>query len=210
KLQQAHVAQRQSTRYFASLSVRAGAATVNEWLQIPIDDQAPTPNTFRQKEEDFPESALLLNREDLPSSDTAFEDIVKTAVTSGTTGRDNALSAGRSRMAVFIKNGLELECELAHLRYARTQHQAKADVLDSHLYAGVTWKSFRNKLVRWRGNQRKIMASIGDLIPEDDLQAFDDDECESSSVEEILALPSDFSAQERAEYDLQVLEEYEL
>ncbi|RDX41577.1 hypothetical protein OH76DRAFT_1364397 [Lentinus brumalis] len=54
------------------------------------------------------------------------------------------------------------------------------------------------------------MASIGDLIPEDDLQAFDDDECESSSVEEILALPSDFSAQERAEYDLQVLEEYEL
>ncbi len=114
-------------------------------------------------------------------------------------------------MRVFYRPAFTTDLESrAHLRYARTQHQAKADVLDSHLYAGVTWKSFRNKLVRWRGNQRKIMASIGDLIPEDDLQAFDDDECESSSVEEILALPSDFSAQERAEYDLQVLEEYEL
>ncbi len=75
KLQQAHVAQRQSTRYFASLSARAGAATVNEWLQIPIDDQAPTPNTFRQKEEDFPESALLLNREDCEYDDPHLVDI---------------------------------------------------------------------------------------------------------------------------------------
>ena len=56
KLREAYKLQRQKTRYFASLTALAGPDTVARWLKIPVDENAPTPQTFRAKEKEYPNS----------------------------------------------------------------------------------------------------------------------------------------------------------
>ena len=55
--------QRQTSRYLANQMVRLGPAVVKECLiDHPVDDQAPTPETFRAKEKAFSTSGLILDR----------------------------------------------------------------------------------------------------------------------------------------------------
>ena len=40
-----------------------GAETTMKWLKVPIDDQAPTPLTFRAKEAAYMDSPLYVKRD---------------------------------------------------------------------------------------------------------------------------------------------------
>lgn len=101
-----------------------------------------------------------------------------------------------------------------HLRYVRDQETKKKDVLDSHLFTGTTWEGWRKKLARWRRTQRRKMPEILHLLPEIDDESFGEDELEPDEdgvvTLDILALPSDFSREERNEYELEELARYEL
>ena len=61
-LERAYKGQRRTTRYLASQMARLGAPAVKQCLQVPVDNQAPTALTFRDKEEAFARSGLLLHR----------------------------------------------------------------------------------------------------------------------------------------------------
>ena len=107
---------------------RASPKIVSEWLQFEIDEQALTPETFFEKEKAFNKSAFVANRDKctsspsfvwistnitiVPTSASAFEDIVKTLKTNGNVHRDEALSRQRGQTAAFIKAGLDLEQQL--------------------------------------------------------------------------------------------------
>lgn len=59
-----YTSQRQTTRYLTSQMVRAGAPAVAECFEILVDNKAPTPSTFREKERNYAQSNLLLDRTD--------------------------------------------------------------------------------------------------------------------------------------------------
>lgn len=59
-----YIAQRQTTRYLANQMIRVGAPAVLECFAIPVDNQAPMPSTFREKERNYANSNLLLDRSD--------------------------------------------------------------------------------------------------------------------------------------------------
>ncbi|KAI0348919.1 hypothetical protein OH77DRAFT_357676 [Trametes cingulata] len=61
KLREAYALQRRTTRYFASLTVIARPEVVTEWLKIDLDDDAPTPLTFREKTKNWAKSVYLLD-----------------------------------------------------------------------------------------------------------------------------------------------------
>ena len=62
-MREAYKLQRQKTRYFASLTAMAGVETVAQWLKIEVDDEAPTPETFRWKEENYPKSIYVIHED---------------------------------------------------------------------------------------------------------------------------------------------------
>lgn len=62
KLDEAYSAQRRTTWHLAELSCLAGPAAVSEWLKIPVDDNAPTPLTFREKTKDYAKSVYMWSR----------------------------------------------------------------------------------------------------------------------------------------------------
>ena len=76
----------------------------------------------------------------------------------------------------------------------------------------VTWDSFRKKLARWRIDQGKHMPVFATFLQTDD--DFGKDELgldeRGEAFDEILGLPSDFIADEREQYDIDHLTDYEL
>ena len=63
-LERAYTGQRQTTRYLASQMARVGPDEVSKCFELPIDNRAPTPQTFHQKERSYAQSNLLLDRAD--------------------------------------------------------------------------------------------------------------------------------------------------
>ena len=62
-LKHAYTLQRRNARFVASLIALHGAETTLQWLKVPIDEQAPTPLTFRAKEAAYVNSPLYVKRD---------------------------------------------------------------------------------------------------------------------------------------------------
>ena len=124
KLREAYTAQRRTTRYMASLTVLAGAASVMEWLGRTVDDRAPTPLTFRDKIANSERSVYVLHRSEgercgrgvgmmltsatVPSADRALENLLAGSKTAGSKHTKTAVARLRNAAAIFIRTGLEL------------------------------------------------------------------------------------------------------
>ena len=63
-LQRFYELQRRTTRYEATLIAKYGAETILKWLEVVIDEDAPTPATFLAKEKAFASSPLYAKRDD--------------------------------------------------------------------------------------------------------------------------------------------------
>lgn len=85
-------------------------------------------------------------------------------------------------------------------------------MLDAALTNKPTWTVFAQKLHNWRTSQRKRMPALKTwLPPADDCVPSDEDDTEDDAVtEEVLGLPSDFSRNERNDYELDELASFEL
>lgn len=119
--------QRKTTRFFANLTVHAGPAKVESWLQIKVDDDAPTPTTFRKKTKEYAKSVYLLNRAErtslgrkgmcvatdidpvVPSVEKALDELMNP--TNHGTQQTKAAAQMRGRAALFVKTGIELDLE---------------------------------------------------------------------------------------------------
>ncbi|KAI0352177.1 hypothetical protein OH77DRAFT_1460988 [Trametes cingulata] len=216
KLREAYALQRRTTRYFASLTVIARPEVVTEWLKIDLDDDAPTPLTFREKTKNWAKSVYLLDHIAVPSADGVMEEIL-----ASTTHLNETMSRMRNAAARFVKAGVELEQELLRLQHVHSQRATMQDPLDDSLDddGDAAWATYRKKLANWRARQRKHMPGLEELLPhifeEENLGEAEEwsDEVRNGDGKQdfkALGLPSDFSAEERSDHELADLAEYEL
>ncbi|KAI0359016.1 hypothetical protein OH77DRAFT_1502180 [Trametes cingulata] len=227
KLREAYTLQRQTTRYLSSLTVLARAEVVSIWLEMDIDDEAPTPLTFRQKTKDYTKSIYLLDRAEVPSGEGAVEEIARHASGARASSHtDNALARIRTSAARFIHTGVELEMELRELKASYQRRGTKSRTLRSSLpdgvddEASVSWQRFRTKLRTWRTRQRKHMPTIEDILlldldggedlAEDDLDEDDAPPDDPAALNITLGLPSHFTQSDRTAHGFETLADYEL
>ena len=112
-----------------------------------------------------------------------------------------------------------------HLRYVHERRRNRREAIEPPGGITVSLAAFRQGLAKWRKQQRKHMPAlfqasvededddawaIGLGIVDDDDDDDDDEEEEEPGFAEMLGLPSDFSHEDRIEYDLEVLADYEL
>ncbi|KAI0643904.1 hypothetical protein C8Q79DRAFT_1012450 [Trametes meyenii] len=140
--------------------------------------------------------------------DRALKDITSLKAPKSSSHESQVMARMHSAAASFVKTGVELEQELLHLCYLRTQAQSGADVEDDGFTRKISLPAFLTKLAKWQRSQHKHMHACEDVLPTlaDDTAEAGSEEDENDVIESLtLGLPSEFCGEDRAEYDLEAV-----